>query len=85
MIKSDFIEVLHKKTQYTIEECTIINDVLENHFIFRKKNKPIVVAEIAQRLSVEEDEADTIYELCMSIIHAEKQRVLRHPFGSDKK
>ncbi len=85
MNKSGFIEELYEKSKYTVEECTIINDVLENHFIFRKKNKPVVVTEIAQRLSVEEVEADNIYELCMSIIHAEKKRVLRHPFGSNKK
>lgn len=85
MNKSDFIKELEDRTEYTAEQCVIINDVLENHFIFRKKNKPAVVADIAEKLSIGSDEADSVYELCMSIIRSEKKRVLRHPFGSHKK
>lgn len=84
MNKSEFIKELQSQTSYTEEQCVIINDVLEAHFIFRKKNKPAVVAEIAEKLCVSEEEADGVFELCMSIIRAEKKRVLRRPFGSNK-
>lgn len=84
MNKSDFIKELQNKTEYTAEQCTLINDVLENHFIFRKKNKPAVVADLAEKLSVDIAEADNIYEICMGIIRAEKKRVLKRPLGSHK-
>lgn len=85
MNKADFIKELESRTEYTAERCVIINDVLENHFIFRKKNKPTVVADIAEKLSIDNDEADSLYELCMNIIRSEKKCVLKRPFGSNRK
>lgn len=85
MNKSGFIKELQNKTAYTEAQCTVINSVLEDHFVFRKKNKPKIVADIAEKLAVDETEADSIFELCMSIIRAEKKDALRHPFGSRKK
>lgn len=85
MDKIEFIKELQCRTGYTEQQCIVINSVLENHFIFSKKNKPAIVADIAEKLSVDGTAADTIYELCMEIIHAEKRDALRHPFGSRKK
>lgn len=85
MNKTEFIQEIQTKTGYTKEQCILINDVLESHFVFRKKNKPLIVVDIAERLSVDETEADSIYELCMSIIRTEKKNALKHPFGSRKK
>lgn len=82
MNKTDFIKELQSKTQYSAEQCAVINDVLEKHFIFRKKNKPKVVAELSERLGVDETEADNVYELSMEIIRAELKHVKRHPLGS---
>lgn len=85
MNKSEFIKELESQTQLSAEQCVIVNDVLENHFIFRKKNNPSIVADIANKLSIDETEADAIFELCMGIIRAEKKNALKHPFGSRKK
>lgn len=85
MNKSEFIKELQEKTDYTEEQCIVINSVMENHFIFRKKNKLSIVADIADKLSIDETEADAIFELCMGIIRAEKKNALKHPFGSRKK
>lgn len=82
MNKSDFIKELESITQYSAEQCTVINDVLENHYIFRKKNKPKVVAELSERLGVDEAEADNIYETSMSIIKTEMGRAVRRPIGA---
>ena len=84
MNKSEFIKELGSKTNYTEEQCAVINDVLENHFIFRKKNKPKVIAELTERLAVDEAEADSVYEQAMAIIHAETKAAKRHPFGERK-
>lgn len=82
MNKSEFIKELQSKADYSEEQCNIINSVLENHFIFRKKNKPKVVAELSERLGVDETEADNIFELSMSIIKAEIKHATRHSIGS---
>ena len=82
MNKTDFINELKK--YYTEQQCTIINDVLENHFIFRKKNKIKVVAELSEQLSVDEKEADCVYEQAMAIIRSEVKSAKRHPFGERK-
>lgn len=85
MNKSGFIEKLQSETNYSNEQCVLINDVLESHFIFRKKNKPKVVADLVEKLSVDEEEADRIYGICMDIIRAEKKSALKHPFGDRNK
>lgn len=85
MNKSGFIEKLQQETNYSEEQCILINDVLESHFIFRKKNKPKVVADLVEKLAVEEAEADRVYELCMTIIRAEKKAALKHPLGDRNK
>lgn len=82
MNKSDFIKELESKTQLSAEQCAVINDVLENHYIFRKKNKPKIVAELSERLGVDEAEADRIFELSMSIIRTEMKHAARRPIGS---
>ena len=38
MNKSEFIKQLSEKLGYDEGKCTIINDVLENHFIVGKNN-----------------------------------------------
>ena len=85
MNKLGFIERLQTETGYTQEQCILINDVLESHFVFRKKNKPKVVADLMEKLSFDEAEADKVYELCMSIIRTEKKASLKHPFGQNKR
>lgn len=82
MNKSDFIKELESKTQYTAEQCAVINDVLENHFVLRKKNKPKIVTELSARLGVDEAEADSVYETSMSIIKTEMKHAVRRPLGS---
>ena len=84
MNKSDFIKALESTTGYNLQQCTAINDVLENHFVFRKKNKAKVVAELSERLSVDEATADRIYEHAMAIIRSEIKAAKRHPFGERK-
>ena len=39
MNKQGFIEELVKQTGYTKEQCIIINDSLEDNFLFGKSNK----------------------------------------------
>lgn len=85
MNKTEFIKELEIKTNYSPEQCTVINDVLENHFILRKKNKPKVVAELSERLAVGNAEAEKIYGQVMEIINAQIKTAKRRPFGDPSK
>ncbi len=84
MNKTDFIKELERQTKLSAEQCAAVNDVLENNFIFRKKNNPKIVAELSERLDIDEAEADGIFELSMSIIKSESKHALRHPLGSKR-
>ena len=39
MNKKDFIERLMKQTEYDEEKCSIVNDILESHFLIGKIKK----------------------------------------------
>jgi 3-deoxy-D-manno-octulosonate 8-phosphate phosphatase KdsC-like HAD superfamily phosphatase len=64
------------------EECLIINDVIEDTFIFGKKNKLKMINAFTQRLHVSEDRAEEIYDTFMDIFKTRIKYKLRHPFKS---
>lgn len=84
MNKAGFIKELNKQLKYSENECTIINDILEDNFIFSKKNKDKIVSDFINKLGIEEDEANHIYEISMSIITNEIKYKIKHPFRNKK-
>ena len=81
MNKSEFIKKLQNETSFSEEKCTLINDVLEKHFLIGKNNKSKVVAELGEKLSMEESDAEKIYNISNGIIVNEVKNKLKHPFG----
>lgn len=81
MNKTGFIEELQRQTGLDKELCAIANDVFEAHFIFSKRNKPAVVADLSEKLAVDLAAAEDVYETGMEIIRKEKNLRLRRPFG----
>ena len=79
MKKRDFINELKKQTGYEEKDCIIINNVLENNFIFGKNNKIKIINELTEKLNIDETEADEIYNLCMNIINKSVVNKLIHP------
>lgn len=82
MNKTEFICELSKATTCTQEECAIINDVLESHFILSKKKKAEIIADLMNRLDCDENKADEIYNASMQIITGNVKDKLKHPFRS---
>lgn len=82
MNKTEFINELSKATNYTQEECVIINEVLESHFFISKKNKDKIIADLMNRLSFDENKADEVYNASMQIITGNVKDKLKHPFRS---
>ncbi len=63
-IKEKLIEV----TGRSENEVLIIDDVLNNHFVIGRHNKEKIIADFMERLNINYEEADTLYNQCSEII-----------------
>lgn len=84
MNKEKFIKELENVTGLDNGKCTIINHILESHFIIGKKNKEKIISAIMEQLAVKEEEAEKIYEAAMSILGSGVKDKLKHPFGKQE-
>ena len=82
MNKIGFIKELSKQTGYDGQKCILINDIIENYFIFGRKNKDKIIKDLQINASLNEDDAENIYDISMKIITGEIKNKLKHPFKS---
>lgn len=82
MNKIGFIKELSKQTGYNEERCNLINNIIENYFIFGRKNKDRIIQDLQIKASLSEDDAENIYDIAMKIITGEIKNKLKHPFKS---
>lgn len=80
MNKNGFIKELSKQTGYDEEKCVLINDVIENYFIFRRKNKDKIIQDLQTKARLSEDDAENVYDIAIKIISGEIKNKLKHPF-----
>ena len=80
MNKSKFISELSKETGYSEEKCLLINDRLENYFIFSKSNREKIIQDLKIKVNLSEDDAENVYDISMRIIKKEIKNKIRHPF-----
>lgn len=80
MNKEKFIKELEKNTKLDNDKCIIINSILEDHFLIGKNNKEKIVTDIKNKLNIQTEEAENIYESAMNIIGTGIKNKLRHPF-----
>lgn len=84
MNKNGFINELSRQTGYGEEKCILINDVIENHFIFGKKNKNKIIQDLQLKASLSEDDSENVYDISMKIITGEIKNKLKHPFRNQE-
>ena len=82
MNKSEFIKELSKQTGYDEEKCIVINSIVEDTFIIGKKNKDKMIEKFEEQISLDENEANKLYETVISIIGSELKNKLKHPLKS---
>lgn len=82
MNKNGFIKELSKQTGYDEEKCILINNVIENYFIFGRKNKEKIIKDLQIKANLNEDDSENIYDISMKIITREIKNKLKHPFKS---
>ena len=80
MNKHGFIEELMRQTGYEKDRCIIISDSLEDNFLFGKNNKMKTINTLMNNLNCDEEEANRIYEITMSIIKSAIKNRIKHPF-----
>ena len=84
MNKKNFIEKLQKETGFSEDCCIEVNDVLESHFLIGKNNKEKIINDFIIKLRLNEEEAESLYNKCVSILGEEMKNKLKHPFKKKK-
>ena len=80
--KKSFINQLQDNTNLSYEECLIVNNILENNFIFNKKKKEKVINELILQLNINDERANEIYNEIMQFISSKIKEKIKHPFKS---
>ncbi len=80
MNKNGVIKELSKQTGYDEEKCILINNVIENYFIFGRKNKDKIIKDLQTKASLNEDDSENVYDISKKIITEEIKNKLKHPF-----
>lgn len=82
MNKTKFIKELSKQTGYDEQKCMLINDIIENYFIFGRKKKDKIIQDLQTKASLSEDDSENVYDISIKIITGEIKSKLKHPFKS---
>lgn len=61
-------EKLKELTNRSDEEVTIIDEIINRHFIIGKNNKEKIITDFKEKLSITDKEADELYNQCSEII-----------------
>lgn len=84
MNKTIFLEKLGKETGYDENKCKIVNEVIESHLIIGKNNKEKILNDFTNKIDINREEADCLYNKCINILGNEFKKKIRHPFKSKK-
>jgi nucleoid DNA-binding protein len=82
MNKTGFIEKLKEVLNIDETKANIINNIFETNSIFGKKNKDKIIEDMMNKLKIDLNEANKIYEKVMDIIKDAIKNKIKHPFKS---
>lgn len=82
MNKTGFIKELSKQTGYDEKKCILINSIMEDYFIFGRKNKDKIIQDLQVKANLSEDDSENIYDIAIKIITGGIKDKLKHPFKS---
>lgn len=84
MNKNEFIEELLQRLNYSKEEVSKINSILEKNFFISKKSKEKIINELISTLNISFEEANRIYDTARSLLKEEVDKNLKQTFkGND--
>lgn len=73
---------LKERLNCSENDCIIINSIIEETFIFGKKNKTKMMNGFMDKLKVSEERAEEIYNVFMDIFKTRVKWKIKHPFKS---
>lgn len=82
MNKKEFVVALAKELSLKEDKCYLISEILENNFFISKKSKDKIINELIEKLEINSEEANNIYNVAIKIINDEIKNKLKHPFKS---
>ena len=85
MNKKEFIDKLVGEMGYSEEKANQINEILEDHFLIGKNNKEKMITAFMEKLNVDNNEAENIYDTAMGILGEEVMEKIKHPFRNQDK
>ena len=59
---------LKELTKRNDEEIAIIDEILNNYFVIGRHNKEKIIADFKEKLNLNDEEADNLYNQCSEII-----------------
>ena len=71
MTKNTFVNRLSARAEITQEQSRIVVDAIEDHNLFAKDEKALIVSDIAQQLEVGEDTAEKYFSHASQIVRSE--------------
>lgn len=77
MNKNEFIEELLQRLNYSKEEVSKINNILEKNFFISKKSKEKTINELISTLNISLEEANRIYDTARSLLKEEVDKNLK--------
>ncbi|MBQ8120871.1 MAG: hypothetical protein IJ172_08865 [Ruminococcus sp.] len=83
MTKQTFIERLSQKAGITKESSAIVVNAIEDHNLFAKDEKALIVSDIAQQLDIGEDTAEKYFSHASQIVRSEiKSQTVKYIAGA---
>ena len=61
-------EKLKEVTKRSDEEVVVIDEILNSHFVIGKHNKEKIIADFKEKLNLNDEDADNLYNQCSEII-----------------
>ena len=77
MNKNEFIEELLQRLNYSKEEVSKINNILEKNFFISKKSKEKIITKLMSTLNISLEEANRIYDTARSLLKEKVDKNLK--------
>ena len=77
MNKNEFIEELLQRLNYSKEEVSKINNILEKNFFISKKSKDKIITKLMSTLNISLEEANRIYDTARSLLKEKVDKNLK--------
>lgn len=84
MNKKEIASLLKEKINYNDDDCLTIINILEDNFLFLKKNKDKVIKDFIEILNIDELEATRIFDISYNLVTSIIKDKIKYPFRNQE-